>query len=269
MRNQSRFRDQYIPRQAPSPHRGQSTESFDPLTTRPDPNNPGQNTLLITGTAGNDRIIVDLVNGGTEIRARIIVPGPDVNLRFTAANINKIVVFAGAGNDSVRVSSRIFVSANLNGEAGNDRLYGGSGNDLIRGGAGNDRLVGGKGNDLLLGEADIDRIYGQAGFDIFIGGTGADFLVATRNENILIGGTTSFDNDDAALLQIMAQWSGPGTFQQRTDALLAVLNNTSVIDDAAVDLLISGRNPDWFLDFALADRRNVRVGIDRLNANAI
>jgi len=37
-----------------------------------------------------------------------------------------------------------------------------------------------------------------------------------------------------------------------------------VLDDATVDRLISGYfNSDFFIDFALADKRNVRIGRDR------
>ncbi|EAW4594029.1 hypothetical protein GOO54_002715, partial [Salmonella enterica] len=44
----------------------------------------------------------------------------------------------------------------LNGQAGNDTLYGGEGNDTLNGGDGDDFLVGGTGNDILRGGAGND-----------------------------------------------------------------------------------------------------------------
>ena len=64
----------------------------------------------------------------------------------------------------------------LYGDAGNDRLIGGDGNDEILGGSGNDRLVGGHGNDALVGGEDDDRLISRFGSDILDGGEGDDFL---------------------------------------------------------------------------------------------
>jgi serralysin len=44
----------------------------------------------------------------------------------------------------------------LNGQRGNDQLYGLSGDDLLRGGAGNDILVGGTGRNYLTGNTSRD-----------------------------------------------------------------------------------------------------------------
>lgn len=247
---------------------GSSTLTPGTAVLIPDPTSPGQNTLQVVGTAGNDHIIIDLVSGGTQIRVRILMPGPDVNVRFNTASINKIVVFALDGNDIISMSSRIFISTELNGDGGNDRIQAGSGDDLVRGGTGNDTLLGGKGDDILLGEAGNDRLYGQNGLDILIGGVGRDVLQGNRGENVLIGGTTAYDDNDTALRSLMSEWHRTaGNFQERTDRLSAFLNPpVNVKDDGEVDTLISSPSfSDWFLDFALADNHRYVRGSDRLN----
>jgi hypothetical protein len=68
------------------------------------------------------------------------------------------------------------------------------------GGAGNDRLKGGCGPNVLLGGARDD---------LLVGGTGADRLVGNAKDDILIAGTTPFDgnSNEAALAAIMAEWT--------------------------------------------------------------
>jgi hypothetical protein len=63
------------------------------------------------------------------------------------------MLMGGAGNDT------------LNGAGGNDALYGGAGNDTLNGGSGRDRLYGGPGNDILIGESGTDWFDGGEGTD--------------------------------------------------------------------------------------------------------
>jgi Ca2+-binding RTX toxin-like protein len=50
----------------------------------------------------------------------------------------------------------------------NDRLRGGTADDLIAGHQGSDHLVGGAGNDTLVGGAGDDRMFGGTGNDAFV-----------------------------------------------------------------------------------------------------
>ena len=66
---------------------------------------------------------------------------------------------------------------------GADKLWGGSGNDVIYGGSNGaqqtvESIYGGKGNDKLYGEAENDDLFGQAGKDEIQGGDGDDYLFA-------------------------------------------------------------------------------------------
>lgn len=78
-------------------------------------------------------------------------------------------VFGAAGNDTMTVSAhpaQTFPDAahpnegvGLNGQDGNDRLYGGPHDDVLDGGKGNDLLVAGGGRNQLSGGSGNEKIY--------------------------------------------------------------------------------------------------------------
>jgi hypothetical protein len=106
-------------------------------------------TLIITGTAGNDSIVVKgsgnsatvTMNGGSE----------------TFNGVKRIAVQAGEGNDTVNLSGISLPSA-VDGRGGADTIVGGSGADVLHGGPGNDSIVGGFGPDQLFGDDGDDKI---------------------------------------------------------------------------------------------------------------
>ena len=74
----------------------------------------------------------------------------------------------------------------INGDAGDDVLYGGpdGGDDLLTGGTGDDRLYGGKGNDTLEGGPGNDQLRGGPDNDMLDGGEGDDtFFIAAGGGN--------------------------------------------------------------------------------------
>ena len=71
---------------------------------------------------------------------------------------------------------------------GNDRIYGGAGDDLLEGGEGNDTLYGGRGDDWLEGHAGDDFLHGGAGDDSLRAGEGDDTLKGGRDDDALDGG---------------------------------------------------------------------------------
>ncbi len=75
---------------------------------------------------------------------------------------------------------------------GNDTLDGGDGNDSLRGQIGIDTLSGGSGDDILGGGQGNDNLYGQSGRDILGGGQGNDILGGGRDVDSLNG----HDGDD-------------------------------------------------------------------------
>ena len=64
----------------------------------------------------------------------------------------------------------------IDGGAGNDKIFGGLGNDLLSGGAGNDEIKGNSGDDIINGDAGNDKIWGGAGNDALNGDEGNDRL---------------------------------------------------------------------------------------------
>src|SRR5205085_2567665 len=140
--------------------------------------------------------------------------------------------------DTIQVSSTL--PAWLYGGAGNDRLTGGSGGNVLLGGDGNDTLAGGSGRDLL------------------IGGLGADVLSANGGDDILIGGTTAFDANDAALAAVVREWTSARSYATRVQNLTDgtgsadrlngsyfLVKGQTVFDDAFTDTLTGAAGADW------------------------
>ena len=78
------------------------------------------------------------------------------------------------GNDSVIGSSAAEL---INGNQGNDRLFGEGGFDTIRGGKDSDTLNGNSGGDLLFGDLGSDRLEGDSDNDTMYGGKDDDVLI--------------------------------------------------------------------------------------------
>jgi RTX calcium-binding nonapeptide repeat (4 copies) len=93
---------------------------------------------------------------------------------FSLAQVKRVDVFGGAGNDTITGRGNVGVRLRLYGGGGDDTIYGAPGRDIIDGGAGDDHLYGRGGNDVILGEAGDDYIDGGAGNDVLSGGDGDD-----------------------------------------------------------------------------------------------
>jgi len=210
--------------------------------------------LLIGGTGGADAIQVAPSRDASQFVVRL--NGAVAGTFPTAAVTGRIGVHGLGGNDRIVVSPRVTVGADLYGDAGNDGLTGGGGDDRLFGGSGNDRLTGGPGNDVLVGGDGNDALSGAAGADVLIGGTGADKLTGGSGDDLLIGGPTAFDLDPTGLANILAEWSSASNYFDRIAALTGApggLNNgtfltpgVTLTDDGARDVLTGGQGSDWF-----------------------
>src|SRR2546421_11664205 len=135
--------------------------------------------LTITGTDKADHI--NIVQRGAAI---IVHQGNSITRFAKNDHISSIVINALAGNDQIKVTSKLGAT-----------IDGGDGKDLIIGGNGADVLLGGNGNDRILGQAGNDSISGGAGKDAIFGGAGDDTIDAFDAEaDQLTGGT---GNDSA------------------------------------------------------------------------
>jgi hypothetical protein len=218
-----------------------------------DLDNPGDTALVVTGTSGNDVIIVE-PRPGNSSQIRVRRNGRVIG-NFNRSSVDSIVVFGRGGNDTIIINASLSIDALLFGEGGTDRLFGargedgldggsgrdflyglwgddeleggagddflfgGNGNDLLLGSEGNDFLYGEGGHDVLLGGAGTDRLFGGSGRDLLIGGTGTDYLYGGSDDDILIGGSTTHDADQAALLLLLAELRSSSSYSVRVNNL--------------------------------------------------
>jgi CSLREA domain-containing protein len=202
-------------------------------------------SLIVDGTSADDKIRI-VVRGDDDCddddpaRVTVRVNG-EVAGRFALSSFQQIVVHGLAGDDHIRISDRIEKPAFLYGDAGDDRLKGGRGNDVLLGGDGDDHLHGHHGRDLL------------------IGGRGGDRIIGEHDDDLLIAAFTSFDNDASALSAIMAEWTRTDqNYDQRVShlrdgggnngsvVLVAEGSGATVFDDGVEDRLTGNQGRDWF-----------------------
>ena len=153
------------------------------LTVRDDGGGSAKTTdLLVRGTNGRDDIVVK--PGLVVLNS---VPLPLGGLPF-----DRLAVFAGGGNDSVRVDPAYAGDVLLDGGDGNDTLVGGKGNDVLIAGDGKNVLRAGDGDDVLVGGGD----------DVLDGGKGADRIVPHFSDIRIEdpdGATVSLENAPAGV----------------------------------------------------------------------
>jgi Ca2+-binding RTX toxin-like protein len=153
------------------------------------------NTMVLGGTAGNDRLIAGEADDDA-------VWG-DVGDDYLGGGGGADFVYGGEGNDTLLGDQGDDV---LHGDGGNDSAMGGDGIDLIFGDAGDDTLDGGRGddainggegNDVLRGGEGIDELVGNEGDDWIEGGLGGDMLVGDGGAPT--GQTPLYDGNDVLI----------------------------------------------------------------------
>jgi len=210
--------------------------------------------LVVVGTPGNDTITVNPSKDKTQL---VVTMNKMVFGVFAQGSTNRIVVHGASGADKIAVSPKLLIPADLHGNAGNDALTGGSGDDRLFGEAGDDKLSGGKGNNLLVGGDGNDKLTGGTGRDVLIGGAGSDKLAGGASDDLLIGGKTDFDADLTGLGFLVAEWN-PQTFDYATRIQHLTgtpgglnsgrfLNATTVEDDLIKDVLTGAAGSDYFV----------------------
>jgi Ca2+-binding RTX toxin-like protein len=173
-----------------------------------------QGVLTITGTDGNDDIIVGIASRRLDRvtwrgrwqflqRARprhyevaVNVNGFNVFTllagdvgRIPVGKVRSIVVNAGAGDDSVVIGGDYKTNVPV---LRYPRSQPATADAVVHGGEGADFIVGGGGNDRLYGEAGDDRMFGLGGFGNTVdGGEGNDVLgdaCEDRGLSLMLGG---------------------------------------------------------------------------------
>ncbi|HXF92649.1 MAG TPA: hypothetical protein VNK46_07815 [Nitrospiraceae bacterium] len=115
---------------------------------------PASGTLFVDETTG-------FHNGRGATATQVVIFG-DAEGREMLGRSGDDRIYGGGGNDVI------------NGQEGLDYLEGNQGDDQLEGGAKNDILLGQQGDDQLCGEADNDRLNGGLGDDLLDGGDGLD-----------------------------------------------------------------------------------------------
>jgi Ca2+-binding RTX toxin-like protein len=195
-------------------------------------------TLVVNDDAVNETITISQ----TDSKYKVAFEVAEKEFSFQKSKVNKIVVNAGAGDDTVTMDADIEVPATMNGGDGDDRLtggagadvlngqngwnflYGGAGNDTLNagggayscelhGGSGDDRLVGGThtvtglygdgGDDELIGAANNTTSFdGGKGNDTMTGGTASDYLSITANRNFVLTNTSMTGHGNDTLVSV-------------------------------------------------------------------
>jgi Ca2+-binding RTX toxin-like protein len=139
--------------------------------------------LIVKGTGVSDQIALRLKPGSPDILQVDFGVDGSAEFSFARADVKRIAVNAGVGNDVVRVdeSNGSFtdsIPTTIEGSDGNDTLSGGSGAETLIGGDGNDTIDGNGGTDLaLLGAGDDTFVWDPGdGSDTIEGSEGADTM---------------------------------------------------------------------------------------------
>ncbi|MGX9354525.1 DUF4114 domain-containing protein [Roseobacteraceae bacterium S113] len=135
------------------------------------------------------------------------------------------VLLGGSGHD------------HLLGYAGDDILQGGAGKDHLNGASGADMLRGGGGADLLWGQSGADTLEGDGGHDKLWGGTGEDVLEGGSGKDLLYG--QSGDDTLRAGLGADTLWGGEGA-----DTFVFALQDLDGARDVIGDLQIGTQTRD-------------------------
>lgn len=148
---------------------------------------------LLTGTSGNDVIVIEAVDTTYPTVDQVQLGGGDDLLTISEIARRKMLADGGPGHDT------------LIGGLGGEALFGSSGNDVISGRGGSDNLKGGSGDDIISGGSIMDsRAPGVAslsvGRDAIYGGSGNDTLMVGDGNDWFYGGsgydTLSFERAD-------------------------------------------------------------------------
>ncbi|MFI8608431.1 peroxidase family protein [Pseudomonas sp. NPDC077649] len=235
----------------------------------------------IQGGSGNDRLMGgagnDILEGGAGNDVLIGGTGNDIMRGGTGSDTyeateagDQVIELAGEGYDTVWTSLASYtLTANverlayggvgnftgtgnaldnwIQGGAGNDRLNGGAGSDILEGGAGNDVLIGGTGNDIMRGGIGSDTYEATDAGDqvIELAGEGYDtvwtslasYTLTANVERLAYGGIGNFTGTGNGLDNWLQGGAG-------NDRLSGSAGNDTLVGGGGNDVLIGGTGND-------------------------
>ena len=212
---------------------------------------------------------VENITGGTAVDRVIVGPTGSLSGNLnggTGTTRNSLSYADWVTPVTVRLNTTT-VAANATAIAGITSNF-----SIVRGGSGDDTLVGAAAAPaVLLGMAGNDTLTGGSNRDILVGGLGNDSLTGAAGDDILIAGTTSFDDQEAAWIAILAEWTSTRTFAVRTANILGPgttgrANGSNFLNRAAdaiadtvfselgsTDNLLGQAGQDWFFSDFTSD----------------
>jgi len=199
----------------------------------------------LEGGAGNDRLYGD---AGNDVLDGGIWDTDTADYSLATSGVTVDLGLDGAQNTSGAGIDTLINIENLVGSAFNDRLtavY----SARLEGGAGNDRLVGRNGDDVLDGGTGNDQLYGNDNSDLLIGGAGNDLLDGGANES-WGADTASYASATSGVKVNLGLTSAQATGGAGTDTLLNI-----------EDLVGSGFN-DTLTGNGVANRIDAGAGND-------
>ncbi|NUS42464.1 MAG: hypothetical protein HOQ24_02025 [Mycobacteriaceae bacterium] len=192
----------------------------------------GHPILVETGD-GDDDVTIE---GGplgfvlVRVNGQVVSRINPLHLLFTQS----MTVRTNGGNDTVRVRGEVPYALSIQTGAGDDLVFGGSGDDNIHTGAGNDVVYGGAGNDVINGDDGDDRLFGGPGEDYLSGDRGNDELYGGDDRDVLSGG----EGDDTIAGQGREDivYTGAGVDSVAEDeGVVYAQTDDSVVGDARVE----------------------------------
>jgi len=169
-------------------------------------------------------------------------------------------------NNSSRAKKPKPVGEVLVGNANDDRLFGGKGNDVLFGGQGGIQLFGGRGNDVLFGDLKTVQMFGDRGNDILHGGENTVQLFGGQGNDVLFGGKNSVELFGDEGNDILHGGSNNNRLfgGQGNDILFGDAGNDLLEGDRGDDILFGGVGDDTILGGAGDDLITGGDGVDTL-----
>ncbi len=203
------------------------------------PIHPGRRDLVIGGSDGDD--VIRVRQGADSDTIQVVIKQKDYHIKIRGAfepPIDRIIVYALAGDDNVQVDEDISISA---------WLYGGTGDDVLRGGGGDDTLVDLSGDNIIHSRLGADtvtvgdganQIWTDGDSDLIVAGDGDNEIHAGRGHNTILVG---HGNNRI--------WTRDGNDSIRTgdgdNEIHAGGGNDTIITGAGVDRIEAGGGDDY------------------------
>jgi len=236
-------------------------------------------SLVVQGGPGSDQTVISNGPAGWTINNSgplfagegCVNPGGDETVvSCPGGPLNLLVATGGAGDDTIVIDGSVPAQTRVrvNGNAGNDTLQGGRGDDILEAGEnyngpdhGNDTLVGRGGNDVLYADPGADNLFGGAGQDLLVSS------VAVCQGHSYNGGggidTVSYGRSDAAMRVVLGGRGGPKGCGN-PDRVLG--NNESLEGSKGPDVLIGDNGANSFFGHVGADTFIGKGGRDFIDA---